>query len=245
MPGVSCSFTGVPQHVDITAIASGERSPRDGAMAEEEKLKRDDSTDVSAMANGDRGSGMDPKGQPRSDGDGDHAVLMEAIMTEHESGLLRYATRLLNNPDTAQDVVQNVFIKLYRNWPEGMKPSPKLKSWLYSVTHNEAVDTIRRESRLRLLHEKQAGDPALAPVCADGVHCSASSEDERRTIVMEHLRKLHPRQQQVLLLRLDEGLSYSEISAATGRTEGNVGNLLHHAVKDLAARLKRAGVVTP
>lgn len=188
---------------------------------------------------------METKAQPQSGGESDRARLMETIMTEHESGLLRYATRLVNNPDTAQDVVQNVFIKLYRNWPEGMQPSPKLKSWLYSVTHNEAVDTIRRESRLRLLHEKQAGDPTAAPECADGIHCPAASQDDRRATIMDHLRKLHPRQQQVLLLRLEEGLSYKEISAATGRSEGNVGNLLHHAVKDLAARLKRAGVVAP
>lgn len=216
-------------------------------MVSKEKLKREASADVSAMASDDRGSGMVQKDQTKSDGSDDRAALMEAIMTEHESGLLRYATRLLNNPDTAQDVVQNVFIKLYRNWPEGMNPSPKLKSWLYSVTHNEAVDTIRRESRLRLLHEKQAGDPSLetAASCADGVHCPAPSSEDRRAAVMEHLRKLDPRQQQVLLLRLEEGLSYREISAATGRSEGNVGNLLHHAVKDLAARLKRAGVVAP
>jgi RNA polymerase sigma-70 factor (ECF subfamily) len=188
---------------------------------------------------------MEPNGQARPDGERDRAVLMEAIMTEHESGLLRYAARLVNNPDTAQDVVQNVFIKLYRSWPEGMKPSPKLKSWLYSVTHNEAVDTIRRESRLKLLHEKHAGDPAANTQCADGVHCNAASDDDRRAVVMQYVRKLHPRQQQVLLLRLEEGLSYSEISAVTGRSEGNVGNLLHHAVKELAARLKRAGVVTP
>ena len=170
----------------------------------------------------------------------DRAACMEAIVTEHETSLLRYATRLLNSHDTAQDVVQNVFIKLYHNWPEGMQPSPKLKSWLFSVTHNEAVDTIRRESRLRLLHEKQARESESD--CQDGVHCPMT-DDDRRAMVLEHLRKLDPRQQQVLLLRLEQGLSYKEISEVTGRSEGNVGNLLHHAVKDLAARVKRAQAV--
>jgi len=172
----------------------------------------------------------------------DRAACMEAIVTEHESSLLRYAARLLNNSDTAQDVVQNVFIKLYRSWPEDLQPSPKLKAWLFSVTHNEAVDTIRRESRLRLLHEKQAREAESA--CADGFHC-ALTDDDRRALVLEHVRKLDPGQQQVLLLRLEQGLSYKEISEVTGRSEGNVGNLLHHAVKDLAARLKRARAVSP
>ena len=56
----------------------------------------------------------------------------------------------------AQDVVQNTFIKLFRKWKKGMQPSNRLKSWLYRVTHNEAVDLIRRESRLQVLHAKHA-----------------------------------------------------------------------------------------
>ena len=64
-------------------------------------------------------------------------------------------------------------------------------------------------------------------------------------MVLKHVRKLDPGQQQVLLLRLEQGLSCGEISDVTGRSEGVVGNLLHHAVKDLADPLKRARAVTP
>ena len=163
--------------------------------------------------------------------------VMEAIVAEHETALLRYATRIVNNPITAQDVVQNVFIKLFQVWRQGTHPSDRLKGWLYRVTHNEAVDHIRRESRLRVLHEKEAAEKAGEP-CADGVHC-ATTQDERRQLVLMHLRKLHPREQQVVLLRLEEGLSYEEISRITGRTEGNVGNILHHAVRKLSQSMKR------
>ena len=78
---------------------------------------------------------------------GRREALMEAVVAEHETALLRYAARILNNPTTAQDVVQNVFIKLFRAWPKGMKPSKQLKGWLYRVTHNEAVDHIRRPDK--------------------------------------------------------------------------------------------------
>ena len=54
-------------------------------------------------------------------------------------------------------------------------------------------------------------------------------------MVLEHVRKLDAGQQQILLLRLEQGLSYREISEVTGRSEGNVGNILHHAVKDLVS----------
>ena len=59
-------------------------------------------------------------------------------------------------------------------------------------------------------------------------------------MVLTELRRLHEREQQVVLLRLQEGLSYKEIAEVTGRTEGNVGNILHHAVKKLSKRLAHA-----
>jgi len=165
----------------------------------------------------------------------DRTIQMEAIVAEHETALLRYATRIVNNPATAQDVVQNVFIKLFRQWEEGARLSDELKGWLFRVTHNEAVDFIRRESRLRVLHEKQAQEATAD--CLDGVHCG-TADDERRQMVLQSLQKLHPREQQIVLLRLEEGLSYTEIAKITGRSEGNVGNILHHAVRKLSKCMK-------
>lgn len=164
----------------------------------------------------------------------DRRSQMEAIVAEHETALLRYAARILNNPFAAQDVVQNVFIKLFKRWKKGMRPSRQLQAWLYRVAHNEAVDHIRRESRRRLLHEKHAEQETLD--CDD--KSGAADDTERRELVLRHLRRLQPREQQVVLLRLQEGLPYREIARITGRTEGNVGNILHHAVRRLAVSLR-------
>jgi len=89
-----------------------------------------------------------------------------------------------------------------------------------------------------VLHRKHAEDVSQ---CMDGAHCA--QPDERRAVVLRLLGKLHPREQQVVLLRLDEGLSYREISEVTGRSQGNVGNVLHHAVRKLSAALVREGIV--
>jgi RNA polymerase sigma factor (sigma-70 family) len=172
---------------------------------------------------------------------GNRQEQMETIMASHEAPLLRYASRILRNPTAAEDVVQNVFIKLFKGWQEGFQPSAQLSSWLYRVTHNEAVDYVRRESRLQVLHQKHADEqPAL---CEDGIHCSP--ETEKRQEILRHLRRLSPTEQQIVLLRLEEGLSYRQMSQVTGRTEGNVGNILHHAVRKLSASLKKAGAVAP
>ena len=164
----------------------------------------------------------------------------EAIITAHESVLLRYVTRLVNDAAAAQDVVQETFIKLFRAWRNGARPTDNLRPWLYRVAHNTAIDYIRHESRLHHLHEQEASERA-APDSA--VPAYPGDPPERVHIVLGHLRRLDPAEQQVLLLRIQEGLSYREISLITGRTEGNIGCILHHAVKKVSASLKKAGLI--
>ena len=63
--------------------------------------------------------------------------------------------------------------------------------------------------------------------------------DEREALVLSCLPALPPLQRQVVLLRLQQGLSYSDIAEVVGETSGYVGNLLHHAIKTLAAEVRR------
>lgn len=181
---------------------------------------------------------MGTPGNSRNDRSADGMeALMENVMAEHEQALLRYAFTLVRDAHAAQDVVQNAFIKLFRLWKPGTEPGPALRAWLFRVTHNEAVDHIRREERRGRLHREQAED--------DGAQADPPTEAERTQEVLRHVRRLDPAEQQVVLLRLQQGLSYKEISQATGRTEGNVGCLLHHAVRKLGEMLRRAESAAP
>jgi RNA polymerase sigma-70 factor (ECF subfamily) len=139
-------------------------------------------------------------------------------------------------------VVQNVFIKLFKAWEADTRPSDKLRGWLFRVTHNEAVDFVRRESRLSVVSEEHAR--AMTAECADGIHCPSGVENKRE-LALENLRKLHPTEQQIILLRMQEGLSYSEMSEVTGRTEGNIGCILHNAVRKLASSCRGAACRRP
>jgi len=163
--------------------------------------------------------------------------MMEDIVAEHEQALLRYAGRLVNNSASARDVVQNVFIKLFRKWDGVSKPSAGMKSWLFRVTHNEAVDYVRRESRLRLLHERHGEEAA-----ARSGGCASDVED-KHAAVLQHIKALRLREQQVLLLRLEQGLSYQEISEITGHKPSYVGKILHDAVRKLSKILSQEGVI--
>jgi RNA polymerase sigma factor (sigma-70 family) len=167
-------------------------------------------------------------------------MTLESVMAEHESALLRYAARLLNNADAAQDVVQETFIRLHRFWGTRVRIDEKISHWLYRATHNAAVDYIRRESRLRRLHEAHAEE---TPPSTEPSQVRRLEEADRRRAAIEHLSRLDEAERQVMILRLQEGMSYAEISRITGRSEGNVGCLLHHATKKLSNSLKKAGVI--
>ena len=165
----------------------------------------------------------------------------ESAMQVYESSLLRYATRMLGDANAAQDVVQDTFIKLYRVWSNGKRPTTNLKGWLYRVTHNQAVDHIRRESRLRLLHEEQAAEAKHIPSTPSPAKELSRKDTLNR--VLAHVRQLSEIEQMVVLLRLQEGMSYKDIGQVIGRSEGSVGSTLHHAVKKLSGKLKHAGIV--
>jgi RNA polymerase sigma-70 factor (ECF subfamily) len=170
----------------------------------------------------------------------DRNEVLEHVMAEYESALLRYATRILRDPSAAQDVVQDTFIRFNRHCSNGSRPPAQVRAWLYRVTHNGAVDHIRRESRLRLLHEKQADEMEHSAPPGQGRELE---EAERMNMALTAIGRLKPEEQQVIILRLQEGLSYKEIARITKRSEGNVGCILHHAVRKVSGSLKKAGVI--
>jgi RNA polymerase sigma-70 factor (ECF subfamily) len=165
---------------------------------------------------------------------------LEGVMEEYQTSLLRYAARVLNNPTAAQDVVQETFIRLHANWNGVTGNRGALKGWLFRTAHNAAVDYIRRESRRRLLYQRQAREAEYLTPARN----FAPDRDEQQEQVLRCLNILKPKEREVLVLRLQEGMSYREIAAVIKRSEGYVGTLIHTATKKLSQHLRQAGVVS-
>lgn len=161
---------------------------------------------------------------------------MEALIDTYQTPLLKYAAHLLNNATLAQDVVQNALIKLFRQWQPGMRTDARLKSWLFRVVHNEAVDLIRSEE-CRKRHQ-QDHMTAVMDETSGGLY-EDPPPDERVEIVRRCLGVLSPAQRQVVLLRMQQGMSYEEIGSVTGQSAGYVGSLLHTAVLKLSEEVRR------
>lgn len=156
---------------------------------------------------------------------------IDATIRRFESPLVLYAVRICGDADRARDVVQDTFVELCE--VDRAVVEPKLAQWLFTVCRNKALDARRREKDMtngfeERIEERESADddPALVLGAADE-HVSVSALVER----------LPRKQQEVLRLKFQAGLSYKEIAAVTGDSVGNVGFLLHTALHALRERM--------
>jgi RNA polymerase sigma factor (sigma-70 family) len=150
---------------------------------------------------------------------------IERAMADFESPLIGYAATILHDTDLARDVVQDTFIRLCQQ--DIAKVRDGLKSWLFTVCRNRALDLLRKDRRTEPLEEirwKKVAGPGLQPD-------EQADFDERLSRVMKLLDRLSDNQREVILLKFQQGLSYQEIEKITGLTSGNIGFLIHTGLK--------------
>jgi RNA polymerase sigma factor (sigma-70 family) len=154
------------------------------------------------------------------------AFVMQAL-TDHQSSLIGYATTILHDSDLARDVVQDTFIRLCQQ--DLGKIHVYLKSWLFTVCRNRALDLLRKDKRTQPLDEirwKKVAGPGLQP---DEI----AGRDDLSTRLQPFLDRLSDNQREVILLKFQHDLSYREIHEITGLTTSNIGFLIHSGIKRL------------
>ncbi len=167
----------------------------------------------------------------------DDTWVLEAV-DRFETPLIRYAASLLGGDlERARDVVQDTFLKLCR--ADRRAVADHVAKWLFTVCRNRALDVLRKEKRMTTT------DPSTLQIGADAPPDDGLQMREATQRVWDTLGELPDRQQQVLLLKFQEGLSYREMADAMGITVNHVGVLLHNAVKGLRARLGDLALLMP
>jgi|ERR1051325_1110456 RNA polymerase sigma-70 factor (ECF subfamily) len=166
---------------------------------------------------------------------------IEELFAALESPLLSYAQRLLGERTLAEDTVQDAFMKLHAQFAEVREP----RRWLYRTVHNLALNHRRKTGNVIPL--KQPSDPSQAgtpdPADPEPLPDEQIVRWEGIGLVRLSLGALDERSREIVRLKFDEDLSYKQIGERTGLTAGNVGYLLHHALKAIAAELARTGLV--
>ncbi len=157
---------------------------------------------------------------------------LAAVFEAEESGLLRYALGLVRRRDIAEELVQETFLRLHQVWGQVENP----RAWLYRSLRNLSLNHLRDRPAESELHEETT--PQLEALLPADQLARAEAVGMVRLILSE----LPPDDRDLLRLKYQEGLKYEEIARRTGLTSGNVGFRLHHLLKSLADRLRRAGL---
>jgi RNA polymerase sigma factor (sigma-70 family) len=158
---------------------------------------------------------------------------IEWALKEYERPLIGYAQGFVHDWERARDVVQDTFIRLCQQ--DMAKVRDGLKTWLFTVCRNRALDVLRKDSRLVEMDEKKLSKIPGKNVSA----ASLLAKEEMHERLDVYLQRLTPNQREVIVLKFQQGLSYEEISRITGLSTGNVGFLLHHAIKRLREWIPR------
>jgi RNA polymerase sigma-70 factor (ECF subfamily) len=154
----------------------------------------------------------------RAVGAGDEAAL-EQLYRRYGGACFGLARRIIADSQLAEDVVQQVFLALW----QGTGYDPRrgaVSTWLLSVTHHKAVDSLRRESTRR---RRTAGEQHLIELATSAPGPDTEAWNRLRAArTREALRALSPEQREVLLLAYYGGYTQREIADLTGLPIGTV-----------------------
>jgi RNA polymerase sigma factor (sigma-70 family) len=156
---------------------------------------------------------------------------IERLFDAHQHALFRYLARYTGDPDLAEDLVQETFVRLHRRPPKDLGAT---RAWLFTVGTNLARDVLRQHKRRRGLLDHS---PGRAPV-GDGP--MAPEETAVRADVAQRvqaaLAQLDDRDRIMLLMR-EEGFTHAEIAREVGTTTKSVGTMIARALDRLARTL--------
>lgn len=171
---------------------------------------------------------------------GDEAAF-EQLLERYQKTVYHQALRLLNNPEDAADVTQEVFLKVWKHLP-GFRGESGFATWLYRLTDNAAIDLIRREKKRQGDRSLDDEDSApLFPPDPSPTPQQAVEGQERSQAVALGLRQLSGEHRRILVLREINGLSYDEIGSILGLSPGTVKSRLARARTALAKILQKTG----
>ena len=155
------------------------------------------------------------------------------LVRQHSSRVYRLAYRLTGNQHDAEDLTQEVFVRVFRSL-SSYTPGT-FEGWLHRITTNLFLDMARRRQRIRF---EGLGDQAVG-LLRDDEPTPAQAFDARHldTDVQQALEALAPEYRAAVVLCDIEGLSYEEIAATLGVKLGTVRSRIHRGRAQLRAAL--------
>ncbi len=161
------------------------------------------------------------------------------LVARYKDPLFNYVSRMLKDPVFAEDIVQETFVRVYRNRDRYQKIA-KFSTWIYTIAINLTKTEIRRQNLRRFYSISQSPDEGKTFELPDTkVNIEKGTED---TIIGEHIReaigKLPKTFREVIILRDVQELSYEEISKIVGVPLGTIKSRVNRGRNRLQKLLK-------
>jgi len=157
------------------------------------------------------------------------------LMSTYSERLYWVIKRIVESHDDTDDILQNTFIKAFRNI-QRFEARSSLFTWLYRIATNEAL-TFRKS----MLRKATQSMPESGMVLAGGIVSHSDSEEQMLEKLDAALKSLPERQRQVFEMRYYDELSYEDIGQLLGLSEGALKASYHHAAKKIENYLVNTG----
>lgn len=166
------------------------------------------------------------------------------LVERYQRKVFSIAYGMVHNREDAMDLAQDSFLKAYHNL-ERFEGTSSFYTWLYRIVVNVCIDHIRRHKKRhtvdyddKVLRDGAVeGDENILPSPLGVDPAKAYGRRELLEQIGRALEELSPIHKEAILLREIEGLSYAEMADVMGVSKGTVMSRLHHARKNLQAKL--------
>ena len=158
------------------------------------------------------------------------------IVTAYKDGLTLFVNTIVNNIHTAEEIANEVFLKLYVKKPK-YKDTYSFKTWLYSIGKNTAINYFKKL--------RKADFASIEDCCyiSDEKDIEADYiKGEQNALIHQAIKALKAEYTQVLYLVYFEELSNSEAAQVMGKSRKQISDLIYNAKKALKAEMERRNI---
>jgi RNA polymerase sigma-70 factor (ECF subfamily) len=162
----------------------------------------------------------------------DKAAKFESLYRQYYTPIYKFCFRLLNSREGAQDVTQETFIKFYERMNQQGSEIENNRAWLYKVAGNLCLNSLNKKSRHgEITHTLEI--PAIENSNPENILI----QNEKYFLIRNAILQLKP-ENRVLVMMYQDGLSYKEISEATGIKSNSVGSTLWRIINKMSENIK-------
>src|SRR4029079_2339370 len=171
------------------------------------------------------------------------ATAFQALVERHRSMVYRVAYQFAGNHHDAEDIAQEVFIKVYLSL-DRFRRDAQLSSWMYRIVMNACIDHRRRHQPAAVAPFGEEAEHKMLNTAEDAPGPEARAyAGELGQVLESEIGRLPKGQRIVFVMRHHQGMKLCEIAAALGLAEGTVKRQLHAAVHRLRQALSQANVI--